>query len=49
MTAVWLCRPLEGFGLCSHYDWRPLRGFFFIIVRKIGPELTSVANLPLFA
>ena len=23
--------------------------FFFFFVRKIGPELTSVANLPLFA
>ena len=23
--------------------------FFFVCVRKIGPELTSVANLPLFA
>ena len=23
-------------------------GFFFFLVRKIGPELTSVANLPLF-
>ena len=23
--------------------------YFFILVRKIGPELTSVANLPLFA
>ena len=22
---------------------------FFVCVRKIGPELTSVANLPLFA
>ena len=22
--------------------------FFFLLVRKIGPELTSVANLPLF-
>ena len=28
--------------------WKNKKKFFFLLVRKIGPELTSVANLPLF-
>ena len=31
------------------YTYFKILVFYFVFVRKIGPELTSVANLPLFA
>ena len=41
MTLFWVIFPVsQSFSPAS---------VFIILVRKIGPELTSVANLPLFA
>ena len=40
------------FAISSQGSERRKRFFFvfvFVLVRKMGPELTSVANLPLFA